>query len=149
MMYNKIIQIGNLTRDLEIQYLNGGSALAKGAIATTYKFKAQDGTQKEEVCFLDFTIFGKIAEIAHQYLKKGTKVMFEGRLVFEQWTGQDGQPRSKHNMRVETMKMLDGKNDLPSNTNTPISSISQQKKEVSPVMKEKIPIEIDLDEPPF
>ncbi len=148
-MYNKIIQIGNLTRDIEIQYLNGGSALAKGAIVTTYKFKAQDGTQKDEVCFLDFMIFGKIAEIAHQYLKKGSKVMFEGRLVFDQWTGQDGQQKSKHSMRVETMKMLDGKNDLPNNTNTPTSSIPEHQKEVTTVMKKKIPIEIDLDEPPF
>ena len=106
-MFNTVIMVGNLTRDIELQYTQGGAAIAKSAIATSYKYKTQNGEQKEEVCFLDFTIFGRTAEVANQYLKKGSKVLLEGRLVFEQWTAQDGSNRSKHSLRVENMKMLD------------------------------------------
>jgi single-strand DNA-binding protein len=108
-MYNKVVMIGNLTRDIELRYLPSGAAIAKSAIATSYKYKTSTGEQKDEVCFLDFNIFGRSAEIANQYLKKGSKVLLEGRLVLEQWTGQDGSNRSKHSLRVDTMKMLDTK----------------------------------------
>ena len=82
-MYNKVVMIGNLTRDIELRYLPSGSAVAKSAIATSYKYKSASGEQKDEVCFLDFTIFGKTAEVANQYLKKGSKVLLTGRLVFQ------------------------------------------------------------------
>ena len=59
--------------------------------------------------FLDFNIFGRSAEVANQYLKKGSKVLLEGRLVFEQWTAQDGSVQSRHSLRVDAMKMLDSK----------------------------------------
>ncbi|WP_026803083.1 single-stranded DNA-binding protein [Aliarcobacter lanthieri] len=108
-MYNKVIMVGNLTRDIELRYLPSGSALAKSAIATSFRFKSQTGEQKEEVCFLDFNMFGRAAEVANQYLKKGSKVLLEGRLVFEQWTAQDGTTRSRHSLRVDEMKMLDSK----------------------------------------
>lgn len=108
-MYSKTIMVGNLTRDIELIYTQGGAAIAKSAIATSFKYKTQAGEQKDEVCFMDFNIFGKTAEIANQYLKKGSKVLLEGRIVFEQWTAQDGTNRSKHALRVETMKMLDSK----------------------------------------
>jgi single-strand DNA-binding protein len=126
-MYNKVIVVGNLTRDIELRYMPNGSALAKSAIATSHRYKSQTGEQKEEVCFLDFNMFGRSAEIANQYLKKGSKVLLEGRLVLEQWTAQDGTNRSKHALRVDTMKMLDTKSN---NSNQPQSnsngSYSQQ-----------------------
>ena len=106
-MYNKVMMLGNLTRDIELRYLPSGSAIAKSAIATSYKYKSSTGEQKDEVCFLDFNIFGRSAEVANQYLKKGSKVLLEGRLVFEQWTAQDGSTRSRHSLRVDAMKMLD------------------------------------------
>ena len=108
-MYNKVTMVGNLTRDIEIKYLPSGTAVSKSAIATSYKYKSQSGEQKEEVCFLDISFFGRSAEIANQYLRKGSKVLLEGRLVFEQWTAQDGTTRSRHSLRVEEMKMLDSK----------------------------------------
>jgi len=108
-MYNKVILIGNLTRDIELKYIPSGAAIAKGAIATSHKYKAQDGSQKEEVCFLDFNVFGKSAEILNQYVKKGSKVMLEGRLVLESWTAQDGTSRNRHSLRVEEFKFLDSK----------------------------------------
>jgi len=110
-MYNKVIMIGNLTRDIELKYIPSGAAIAKGAIATSHKYKTQTGEQKEEVCFLDFNVFGKSAEILNQYVRKGSKVMLEGRLVLEQWTDQNGGNRSKHSLRVETFKFLDSKAD--------------------------------------
>ena len=67
-MYNKVIMVGNLTRDIELRYLPSGSAIAKSAIATSYKYKSTTGEQKDEVCFLDFNIFGRSAEVANQYL---------------------------------------------------------------------------------
>ncbi len=108
-MYNRVILIGNLTRDVELRYLQSGMAVAKIGIATNRKFKAQNGEQKEEVCFIDVTLFGRTGEIANQYLKKGSKVLIEGRLVLEQWTDQNGQKRSKHSVTADTLQMLDSK----------------------------------------
>ena len=110
-MFNKIILVGNLTRDIEVKYTQGGMAIAKTAIATSRKFKSNTGEQKEEVCFVDITFFGRSAEVANQYLRKGSKILVEGRLQFEQWTDQNGQKRSKHGVTVETMQMLGAKGD--------------------------------------
>lgn len=82
-MYNKSIMVGNLTKDVELKYTPSGLAIGKSSIASSYKYKGQDGAQKEEVCFLEFTMMGRQAEIANQYLRKGSKVLLEGRLVFE------------------------------------------------------------------
>jgi len=120
--------IGNLTRDIELKYLPSGSAIAKSAIATSHKYKMQDGTQKEEVCFLDFTVFGKGGEILNQYVRKGSKVMLEGRLIFEQWQDQNGQNRNRHTLRVEEFKFLDSKADSQgsgNNYNAPQQSYGQ------------------------
>lgn len=108
-MFNKIILVGNLTRDPELRYLPSGSAVCNTAIATNRRYKTQSGEQKEEVCFIDITLFGRTAEIANQYLTKGKKVLIEGRLKLEQWTDQNGNKRSKHTVTVDTMQMLDGK----------------------------------------
>jgi len=115
-MFNKIILVGSLTRDIELRYTNGGTALAKTAIASNKKFKKQDGTKSEEVCFVDITFFGKSAEIANQYLRKGSKCLIDGRLMFEQWTDQQGQKRSKHSVTVESMQMLDTKAESQDNS---------------------------------
>ena len=109
-MFNKIILVGNLTRDIEIRYTQSGMAIAKTAIATTRKFSS-NGEKKEEVCFVDITFFGRSAEVANQWLRKGSKILVEGRLNFEQWQDQNGQKRSKHSVIVETMQMIGSKND--------------------------------------
>ena len=110
-MFNKVIVLGFLSRDIELRYLPSGSAIAKSAIATSYKYKDSSGQQKDEVCFLDFNIFGRSAEIANQYLRKGSKVLLEGRLALESWTAADGTNKSKHTLKVDEMKMLDSKNN--------------------------------------
>ena len=143
-MYNKVIMLGNLTRDIELRYLPSGSAIAKSAIATSFKYKSSTGEQKDEVCFLDFNIFGRSAEVANQYLKKGSKVLLEGRLKFEQWTAQDGSNRSRHILSVDTMKMLDSK----SQSDNQETQRPQQKKE--PVIQyENYSEDIDDSSIPF
>jgi len=121
-MFNKIILVGNLTRDIELKYSQAGSGIAKTAIATSRKFTS-NGEKKEEVCFVDVTFFGRSAEVANQYLRKGSKILVERRLSFDQWVDQNGQKRSKHSVISETMQMLDSKGDnqgggynAPSNT---------------------------------
>lgn len=109
-MFNKIILVGNLTRDIELRYAQSGTAIANTAIATSRKF-TQNGEKKEEVCFTDITFFGRSGEVANQYLRKGSKILVEGRLNFDQWVDQNGQKRSKHSVIVETMQMLDSKSE--------------------------------------
>ena len=88
-MFNKVVLVGNLTRDIELRYTQGGMGIAKTAIATSRKFTA-NGEKKEEVCFVDITFFARSAEVANQYLRKGSKILVEGRLNFEQWADQQG-----------------------------------------------------------
>jgi len=116
MSYNKIILVGNLTRDIELRYSTSGAAIANTAIATTKKFTS-NGEKKEEVCFVDITFFGRSGEIANQYLRKGSKILIDGRLKLDQWTNNNGQKRSKHSVIVETMQMLDSKSDNQSSNN--------------------------------
>ena len=104
-MFNKIVLVGRLTRDIELRYTQGGAAIGNTGIAVTRKFSV-NGEKREETCFIDLTFFGKQAEIANQYLSKGSKLLVEGRLKFDQWTDNNGQNRSKHTVAVESMEML-------------------------------------------
>jgi len=99
--------LGNLTRDCELRYLPSGGAVCTTGLATNRCFKKTDGSQGEEVCFIDITFFGRTAEIANQYLSRGKKVLVEGRLKLDQWTDQQGVKRSKHSITVETLQMID------------------------------------------
>ena len=168
-MYNKSIMVGNLTRDIDLKSFPTGDAFTVSSIASTYKYKSSTGEQKDEVCFLDFNIFGRSAEVANQYLKKGSKVLLEGRLVFEQWTAQDGSSRSRHSLRVDTMKMLDSKGDSMNagdnqgynpqgSYNQPAGQYDEPSSPASyggmnqakPRVEQRIPeIDIDEDEIPF
>ena len=104
-MFNRIVLVGHLTRDIELRYTTAGAAIGNSAIAVTRKFSV-NGEKREETCFIDITFFGKQAEIANQYLGKGSKLLIEGRLKFDQWTDNNGQNRSKHTVAVENMEML-------------------------------------------
>ena len=104
-MFNRVVLVGNLTRDIELRYTTAGAAIGNSAIAVTRKFNV-NGEKREETCFVDITFFGKQAEIANQYLSKGSKLLVEGRLKFDQWTDNNGQNRSKHTISVENMEML-------------------------------------------
>ena len=102
---NKIIMIGHLVRDIELRYTQSQMAIGKTAIAVTRKYTL-NGEKREETCFIDITFFGKSAEIANQYLGKGSKLAVEGYLKFAQWQDNNGQNRSKHSIAVESMETL-------------------------------------------
>ncbi|MCF6207197.1 MAG: single-stranded DNA-binding protein [Sulfurovum sp.] len=125
-MYNKVIIAGHLSKDIELRYTQSGSAIANTAIATSRKFKGSDGSQREEVLFVDVSFFGRTAEIVNQYLHKGSKVLIDGRLKLEQWTAQDGTKRSKHKIDAESVQMLDGKESGDSSKNPNSSHTAQQ-----------------------
>ena len=102
---NKVILLGRLVRDIDLRYTQSQMAIGKTAIAVTRKYTL-NGEKREETCFIDITFFGKSAEIANQYLGKGSKLAVEGYLKFEQWQDNNGQNRSKHSIAVESMEML-------------------------------------------
>lgn len=106
-MFNRIVLVGHLTRDIELRYTQSGAAIGSCGVAVTRKYTL-NGEKREETCFIDITFFGKQAEIANQYLKKGSKLLVEGRLKFDQWQDSNGQNRSKHSVVVEVMEMLGG-----------------------------------------
>jgi single-strand DNA-binding protein len=113
-MFNKVVLVGNLTRDIELRYTQTGTAIANSSIATSRKFTS-NGEKKEEVCFIDITFFGRSGEVANQYLRKGSKILVEGRLNFDQWVDSQGAKRSKHSVIVETMQMLDTRESQQNN----------------------------------
>lgn len=110
-MFNQITIIGNLTKEWETKILPSGTEINNSAIATTHKYKKQNGEQVEETMFLDVSSMGKQGTILKQYTAKGSKVFLQGRLVFQQWKAQDGTSRSRHTMQVSEFKFLDSKKD--------------------------------------
>ncbi|MCF7975554.1 MAG: single-stranded DNA-binding protein [Phycisphaerae bacterium] len=106
--YNKVMLIGNLTRDPQLSYTPSQTAVVDFGLATNRKWTAQDGSQREDTCFVDCRAFGKQAETINKYLAKGRSVFVEGRLTFDSWTGQDGVKRSKHRVTVENFQFLGG-----------------------------------------
>jgi single-strand DNA-binding protein len=107
--YNKVMLMGNLTRDVELRYLpNSNTAVAAIGLAVNRKFKTQSGEEREEVAFIDCEAFGKTAEIMSQYLRKGRPVFVEGRLKLDQWDDKaSGQKRSKLKVIVEEFRFVD------------------------------------------
>ena len=103
---NKVMLIGNMTRDPQLSYLPSQTPVVEFGIATTRRYKKQDGSQGEETCFVDCQMFGKRAEVVNQYFKKGDPIFVEGRLKFDSWTGQDGANRSKLREFVENFEFL-------------------------------------------
>ena len=109
-MLSKVTGVWRLTRDVELKYLQGGAAVATLGLANSEKFTS-NGEKKENTCFIDASIFGKLAEVANQYLRKGSQVYIVADLSFEQWVDQNGQKRSKHKLKIDSFEMLGSKND--------------------------------------
>ena len=106
--YNKVFLIGNLTRDPQLSYTPSQTAVVDFGLATNRKWTAQDGTQREDTCFVDCRAFGRQAETINKYLTKGRPVFVEGRLTFDSWNAQDGTKRSKHRVTIENFQFLGG-----------------------------------------
>lgn len=101
--YNRVVLVGNLTRDVELKYVGDGKAVANFGLAVNEKYK-----DKEETTFVDLTAWGRTAEIISEYTSKGSQLMIEGRLKLDQWE-QDGVKRSKLKVVVDKAILLGGK----------------------------------------
>lgn len=108
---NKVILIGNLTKNIDLKYLTTGVAVGESSMAINQVYKKQDGTKVQDTCFIDIIMYGRSAEISNQYLKKGSKLCIEGKLNFQQWSDQNGNKRSKHIVSVEKVEFLDVRSD--------------------------------------
>ena len=111
--FNKVILVGNLTRDPQVKYTTGGTAVAELGLAVSRQwFDKQSNTKKEETTFVDVTLWGRTAEIAGEYLAKGRPVLIEGRLQLDTWDDREtGQKRSKLKVVGENMTMLGSRGD--------------------------------------
>jgi len=103
--FNKVILIGNLTKDPEIRYTPSGTAVANFRLAVNHKYKQGDDL-REEVCYIDIVVFGKQAETCGQYLSKGQSVIIDGRLQERRWETEDGQKRSKHEVVGQSVRFM-------------------------------------------
>ncbi|NIQ01009.1 MAG: single-stranded DNA-binding protein [Nitrospinaceae bacterium] len=103
--FNKVFLMGNLTRDPELRFTPSGSALAKFGLAVNRKYKSGE-EWKEEVCFVDITVWGKQGENCAEYLSKGRPVFIEGRLQFSSWETDEGQKRNKLEVVANTVQFL-------------------------------------------
>ncbi len=99
--YNKVILMGNLTRDPKLTFLPSQTPVCEFGLAVNRSWRGQDGEKREETCFIDCRLFRKQAETFNQYMSKGKPVLIEGRLELDTWESQDGQKRSKHRVLVE------------------------------------------------
>ena len=104
-MFNKVVLIGNLTRNPEVRYTPNGTPVTTFGLAVNRRFR-QGEELKEEVSYIDITVFGKQAESAGQYLSKGNGVIVDGRLQQQRWETEDGQKRSKHVVIANTLTYL-------------------------------------------
>ena len=155
-MYNKVILVGRLTKNVELRYLPSGSAIATFSLATSRSWKDKNsGETKEETMFIDIKTFGRSAEIANQYLKKGNRVLVEGRLVLERWTDQNGQNRSKHVVQADNINFMETRAEANNSatgqeTNEQEMAPEPYRPTSTPSKPQQIPeIDINDDEIPF
>ncbi|HKP04802.1 MAG TPA: single-stranded DNA-binding protein [Chthoniobacterales bacterium] len=108
--FNKVILLGNLTRDPEVRYTPKGTAVTELGMAVNRVYSAENGEKREETTFVDVTLWGRTAEIAGEYLKKGRPVLIEGRLQLDTWDDkQSGQKRSKLKVVGEALQLIGGR----------------------------------------
>src|SRR5262249_18703259 len=149
--FNKVILLGNLTRDPEVRYTPKGSAVCDLGIAVNRVYTTEGGERREEVTFVDVVLWARLAEIAGEYLKKGRPVFIEGRLQMDSWDDkQTGQKRTKLRVVGESMQLLGGRpgaavGDAPEEDRMATSGSS---KTTAPPKSTKS-VEPDDDEIPF
>lgn len=122
---NKVILIGNVTRDPELSYLPSQTAVVNFGLAMNRKWKSAAGEAKEEVCFVDCQAFAKSAEALNKYVHKGDPLFVEGRLKLEQWKASDGSARSRIRVIIEQFQFLSTKKHTDTTTpaGTPIDNM--------------------------
>lgn len=107
--FNRVIMVGNLTKDPELKQLNSGQAVCRLTLASNRQFKnRQTGAMVQDVCFIDVEVWGPQAEACKNYLQKGRPVLVEGRIKFDTWKENDGQMRSKHSIVADRVIFMPG-----------------------------------------
>lgn len=109
--YNRVILIGNLTRDPQLRYTPSQMAVCDFGLAVNRRWNGPDGQKHEEVCFIDCIAWARQAETLAKYTSKGRQILVEGRLTYRTWDGPDGKKRSKHEVTVQTFQFLDSRGD--------------------------------------
>ncbi|WPJ97583.1 single-stranded DNA-binding protein [Coraliomargarita algicola] len=109
--FNKVILLGNLTRDPETRVTVNGNTICKLGMAVSRVYSTKDGERREETTFVDIDAFGKQAEVITKYMRKGRPLMVEGRLKLDQWETNDGQKRSKLGVVLENFQFVGGRDD--------------------------------------
>jgi single-strand DNA-binding protein len=118
--FNRVMLLGNLTRDPQMRYLPSQTPVTDFGIACNRKFKSATGEQRDETTFVDCTAFGRLAEIINQYCSKGKPLFIEGRLKFDTWDDKNGGgKRSKLSVVVENMQLLGGREGAPGGASSP------------------------------
>jgi single-strand DNA-binding protein len=107
--FNRVILLGNLTRDPELRYIPSGTAVTEIGLAVNDRRKGANGEWIDETTFVDVTLWGRTAEVATEYLSKGSPVLIEGRLKLDSWQDKEGQKRSKLRVVCDRMQMLGAK----------------------------------------
>lgn len=110
--YNKVILIGNLTRDPDLRYTPGGTAVCSFPLAVNHRYRVNDEF-KEDVCYIDIVVFGRAGERSKEYLRKGSQVLVDGRLAQRRWETPEGKTRSKHEVVAGSVQFLDTASNLP------------------------------------
>ena len=137
-MLNKGILIGRLGRDPECRYLPNGDAVCNFSLATTESWKDQRGQKKERTEWHNITMYRKLAEIAAQYLKKGSQVYIEGRIQSRKYTGKDGIERTAYEIVCSEMKMLGGKAEGGEGQHNPPPPPQARQQPAAPVPQDDI-----------
>ncbi len=106
---NRVMLMGNLTRDPELRYLPSNTAVVGLGVAVNRRWRNQQGEQQEETTFVDCEAFGRSAEVINQYLRKGRPIFIEGRLKLDQWQDKEGQNRSKMKVIIENFQFVDSR----------------------------------------
>src|SRR5712691_1157320 len=150
--FNKVILLGNLTRDPEVRYTPKGSAVCDLGLAVNRQYTLDSGEKREEVTFVDVVLWARLAEIAGEYLKKGRPVFIEGRLQLDTWDDkQSGQKRTKLRVVGESMQLLGGRPAAaaPADAGESERPARSAEKSAAPPPKSSAPAAPDDDEIPF
>lgn len=118
---NRVLLIGNLTKDPELRYTPSGTAVANLRLAVNSSFKDQSGQRKEETCFVTIVVWSKQAEACNQYLKKGRPVFIEGRLIYRSWEAE-GKTRSTMEVRADRVQFLGPPPGAPAHVGSPAAA---------------------------
>jgi len=143
--FNRVLLIGNLTRDPELRYIPSGTAVASFSIAVNRNYKLPSGEKKEDTTFVRIVVWGRMGEVCSEYLRKGSPVFIEGRLQSRSWEGQDGQKRSTVEVIAQAVQFLGSRGGA----RQPVAAEAQAASSGAPAREPLEEINLDIpSEPP-